>query len=260
MSSRTVRSTAEIMGAFLGLLLALTLIGCADVDASPNPSASVPQAASTPSQSVEPTSEHDLDALRNLPRSPRVLVIGDSFTEGYGASGPSATWANIAGESLGWRAVIDGVGGTGFTKPLATDGRTGMDFRSRIEQHAASGQTFDLIVLQGGLNDVQATRALEIANVNATIAIARRAWPDAAVIVFGPSSPPSSAAWRVHAAAIAEAAVDSGAVSIDPDGAEPWINTDNADRFALSDGLHLNDAGYLYLAARFVAAVELLIS
>lgn len=200
----------------------------------------------------------DAPDLRGIPQDPAVLIIGDSFTEGFGASSPGAGWASIAAGTLGWHATIDGVGGTGFTKDLATDGRTGMDFGPRLEAHARNDERYDVIVLQGGLNDWAADSSVESAKVHAAIETAQREWPSAAVIVFGPTAPTASDHYLRNHATIRTAAIASGAVFIDPSEPRPWINAGNTDRFDVGDGLHLNDAGYAYLAARFVSAIEAL--
>jgi lysophospholipase L1-like esterase len=54
---------------------------------------------------------------------------------------------------------------------------------------------------------------------------------------------------------IRDAAIDAGAVFIDPSSPTPWITSGNSDLLDHGDGLHLNDSGYAYLAARFATAV-----
>ena len=94
--------------------------------------------------------------------------------------------------------------------------------------------------------------------MRAAVAESRRSWPDAPVVVFGPSSPPATVEAQRYGAAIASTAEAAGAVVVDPTGTRPWINAANAARFDVGDGLHLNDAGYLFLAARFVAEIDAL--
>lgn len=195
--------------------------------------------------------------LGALPEHPRVLLIGDSFAEGYGASNVDAGWASIASRSLGWRTTFDAVGGTGYVKDLATDGRHGLDYPSRVGRHVRAGAEFDLVVLQGGLNDWRSTNAELGAAVATTVRSARAAWPGAAVVVFGPAEPLGDGVVRLEKLpAIRDAAEAEGALFIDTSLPEPWINAGNTEQFDLGDGLHLNDAGYAYLAARFVAAFE----
>lgn len=196
-------------------------------------------------------------SLGGLPRVPRALVVGDSFTEGYGASSREATWASIAVGTLGWRATIDGVGGTGFSKRSATDGSQGVGFRDRLLRHADDGVDYDVVVLQGGLNDWQASAVQEAAAVRHAVRTAQDAWPDAVVVVFGPAEPLGDGVRRLKLLpAIREASEEAGAVFVDPSAPTPWITRSNTSVFDLGDGLHLNDAGYAYLAARFVAEIQ----
>lgn len=196
-------------------------------------------------------------SLGRLPPAPRALVVGDSFTEGYGASSAEATWASIAAGTLGWQATIDGVGGTGFTKRSATDGSQGVGFRDRLLRHADDGVDYDVVVLQGGLNDWKASAVQESAAVRHAVHTAQDAWPDAVVVVFGPAEPLADGVKRLELLpAIRDASEEAGAVFIDPSAPTPWITPANTDVLDLGDGLHLNDAGYAYLAARFVAEVQ----
>lgn len=196
-------------------------------------------------------------SLDGLPPAPRALIVGDSFTEGYGASTAEATWASIAVGTLGWRATIDGVGGTGFTKRSATDGTQGVGFRDRLLRHADAGVDYDVVVLQGGLNDWQASAAQESAAVRLAVRTVQDAWPDAVVVVFGPAEPLGDGVERLELLpAIRDASEEAGAVFIDPSSPTPWITPENTDVFDLGDGLHLDDAGYAYLAARFVAEIQ----
>lgn len=252
-SQLTMRARPFIL-AVISVLSMTVFAGCA----SESEASHVMPTTATPTSAPRSVSPPDADSLRNVPPQPDVLIIGDSFTEGYGASSSTASWATIAAESLQWRATIDGIGGTGFTKAVASDGRDDLDFRRRLDTHAAGGADYDLVVLQGGLNDSEVDPSVEVANVRAVVRASRLAWPNAPIIVFGPSSPPASVDYRRNAAAIKSAAIDAGAIFIDPGEPRPWISALNAHRFDSGDGLHLNDAGYVYLAARFVAAIEAL--
>jgi lysophospholipase L1-like esterase len=251
------RLTRPLTVVAIAVLMVLGITGCAAGSGNAAP-ASVPTATPGPSAAPATTDgaggpEADLGLL---PDHPDVLVIGDSFTEGYGLGDPSHQWASIAARTLGWNATIDGVGGTGFTKDTATDGRAGLDYRARLASHASANIDYDLVVLQGGLNDSTAEPVVEGENVRGAVAAARGLWPEAVVLVFGPTEPTTGVNYSAQLPVIRASAVDAGAVFIDPAVPEPWINDENTPLFDLGDGLHLNDAGYVYLAARFVAAVE----
>ncbi|MGR0221474.1 SGNH/GDSL hydrolase family protein [Agromyces sp. ZXT2-6] len=197
------------------------------------------------------------EPLASLPEQPTALIVGDSFSEGIGASKPDAGWARTASDALSWRATIDAIGGTGFTKGNASDGRIGLAYVDRIEAHAASGAEYDVIVLQGGLNDFLATHREEVLATVRAVEAARERWPDAAIVVFGPIEPLGMGVQRsARFEAIREGAEEADATFIDPDVPAPWINERNSIRFDAGDGLHLNDAGYAYIAARFAAVIE----
>ncbi|GAA1829610.1 SGNH/GDSL hydrolase family protein [Agromyces salentinus] len=226
-------------------------VGAIAATTTPRPTPSVP---STPSTGRDGTDASP--RLADLPVRPRALFLGDSFTEGYGASRPAAIWATIAAGSLRWQPTVDGIGGTGFTKTTATDGTDGLGFRQRLLARGSTGALYDVVVLQGGLNDWQATGDEEYAAVARAVRTARTLWPEAVVVVFGPAEPIADGTKRLaHLPLIRDAALDSGAVFIDPSSPSPWITAGNSDLLDLGDGLHLNDSGYAYLAARFVAAV-----
>ncbi|MGI9822308.1 SGNH/GDSL hydrolase family protein [Agromyces sp. Marseille-Q5079] len=212
--------------------------------------------SATPDAETRPVPTDTTPRLSDLPANPRALILGDSFTAGYGATSSSANWAAIAAGSLRWQATIDGVGGTGFTKTTSTDGTDGLGFRQRLLAQARTGATYDVIVIQGGLNDWRASTEAEAEAVGQVVRTARMQWPEAVVVVFGPAEPIAAGTARlVHLPAIRAASVEAGAVFIDPSSPTPWITTGNSDLLDLGDGLHLNDAGYGYLAARFVTAV-----
>lgn len=183
-----------------------------------------------------------------------VLIIGDSYTEGYGIT-PGMDWAHVATADRGWDATIDGVSGTGFTQGAAADGRTGLDYASRVRSHSDDGAFYDLVVLQGGLNDLFVPAAVEHDNVTAAIEAAHTAWPEADVIVFGPTAPFGGVGNRDESGSIRSAATEAGALYIDAVTPSLWLDEANSPGFDLGDGLHVNEAGQRHLAAKFVEAV-----
>ncbi|KQM81187.1 SGNH/GDSL hydrolase family protein [Agromyces sp. Leaf222] len=246
---------AAIVAAPIALGATLPLSGAPGGTHSASPSSGSPSPMPSPTPTPIPTPAVTAPSVADLPANARALIVGDSFTEGYGATSASANWATIAASSLGWRATIDGVGGTGFTKTTATDGSTDVGFRQRLLAEARTGSDYDLIVLQGGLNDLEATAEAEYTAVQQAVRAARTQWPDAVVVVFGPAEPIAQGTARlVHLATIRTASESAGAVFIDPSSPRAWITERNSDLLDLGDGLHLNDSGYAYLAARFVAA------
>jgi hypothetical protein len=84
-------------------------------------------------------------------RGPRCIVLGDSFTEGTGATaGASSAWTRSFQESLGWDdCFASGDGSTGYLSP-GVGGR--VKFRDRV-QHDVIGYSPGVVVVQGGIND-----------------------------------------------------------------------------------------------------------
>ncbi|MEF3404793.1 SGNH/GDSL hydrolase family protein [Agromyces sp. CCNWLW203] len=183
-----------------------------------------------------------------------VLIIGDSYTEGYGIT-PGTDWAHLVVADRGWDATIDGISGTGFTQGAAADGRTGIDYASRLRSHADDDSSYDLVVLQGGLNDLFVPAAEQRDNVAAAVRAAHAAWPEAGVVVFGPIAPFGGFGDRDDAGIIRTAAGEAGALYIDPVSPSLWLDEANSPEFDLGDGLHVNEAGQEHLAERFVEAL-----
>lgn len=84
-------------------------------------------------------------------RGPRCIILGDSFTEGTGATaGASSAWTRSFQETLGWDDVwASGDGSTGYLSP-GVAGR--VKFRDRVI-HDVIGYNPDVVVVQGGIND-----------------------------------------------------------------------------------------------------------
>src|SRR5260370_38729020 len=59
------------------------------------------------------------DTIQPAPvRGPRVIVVGDSFTEGAGGTSQVNGWVQVFADALGWDDVWpSGAGRTGFVNP-----------------------------------------------------------------------------------------------------------------------------------------------
>src|SRR5215212_4398175 len=87
--------------------------------------------------------------VRSTPATgPRVVFIGDSWTEGAGATGWKG-FASLTGERLGWTSEVLGVGGSGYVSRGV--GRS--TFRQRIDPALDFGP--DVVVVQGSINEYQ---------------------------------------------------------------------------------------------------------
>lgn len=92
-----------------------------------------------------------------------MLVIGDSITARYAASGTNRGWWSVVAERAGMTPVVSAESGSGFlmhgaTLPNGTRGGTcrGSDFTERL--HVVSSVRPDAIVVAGGRNDYKVCR------------------------------------------------------------------------------------------------------
>ena len=174
------------------------------------------------------------------PPPPRVLVFGDSYAAGHGASPATAGFAYQLRGSLGWDVTVDGVGGSGDP---ATGNHGEGSYLTRLAR-AAPGP-FDLVLLQGGSNDEhQPVERLEPA-VAATVTAASKRYPGAQVALMGPVAlygvvPPEKAA--VHGV-LERYATTAGLTFLDPID-EGWFVRGDAKTMADRATSHPNNAGY----------------
>lgn len=209
---------------FVAVLLLAVLAGCARVGARPAAPTWTP------------------------PPPPRVLVLGDSYTAGHGASPATAGFAYLLRGSLGWDVTVDGVGGSGY---LATGNHGEGSYLTRLAR-AAPGP-FDLVLLQGGSNDEhRPVDRLEPA-VAATVTAASKRYPGARVALMGPVAvfgvvTPEKAA--VHGV-LERYAAASGLAFVDPID-EGWFVRGDAKTMVDRATGHPDNAGYGRIRDRFV--------
>ena len=124
-----------------------------------------------------------------LPENPRVLIVGDSFAQGFGAEPQSAGYAYLLGGYLGWSDVtVDHEGRTGYTRD--NEG-LGANYGTRIAHRIASGDVApDLVILQGTINDNNATTEEMTVAIQSVVDTIRAGWPNASVRSPGGISPP----------------------------------------------------------------------
>lgn len=129
-----------------------------------------------------------------LPSNAKVLIFGDSYTQGWGATPQNEAWAFHMDERMGWQVTVDGVGGTGFLNPGSGAGKG--TYAQRIKKLNAPGP-FDLIILQGGSNDQKlqvddAGRVLDPQLITDAIGEAytqiEEKYPNTPVVMLGPAS------------------------------------------------------------------------
>ncbi len=116
-----------------------------------------------------------------LPAQARVLVFGDSYTEGVGAEPAHRGYAYLLGAALGWSVTVDGAGGTGYLAPAPTNRGP---YRKRLAEAPAG--PFDLVLLQGSTNDERQPVAGLAPAVDQTVTAFRDRYPGARIIMLGP--------------------------------------------------------------------------
>lgn len=204
---------------------------------------------------AEPSSPTDKPFI-TPPKGSDALFVGDSYTAGTGASKPSHAWPQLVAKHLGWDATYAGAGGTGFTWG---GGEIGTDGKSIIDRIAVLAKDSNLnpavIVLQGGQNDWRAEASEVSQAVVDAVTAAEAAWPDASVIVFGPTAPqPLGASIERIDQSVERGAIVVDALSINPAKSQ-WFTVKNSPGFDF-DGAHVNDGGHQLIADRFIEALR----
>jgi lysophospholipase L1-like esterase len=169
-----------------------------------------------------------------------VSFVGDSWTEGYGATALRG-YAVLLSEQSGWRYEVLGVGGSGYDLP-----GLGAPFADRMDEALAGDP--DVVVVQGSLNERESTLGSLGPAAAATLGRLRaEAGPATDILVLGAPETPGTvpAVTAGINGTIAAAAADLGLRFIDPV-AENW--TDPADPTVWMDPFHPNDRGHQLVA------------
>jgi lysophospholipase L1-like esterase len=227
--SRRAVAASGIAGALL--IATLVTLGIGGSGAVPGAAAAAP-APPVPAPAVEQ-------------ETPRVTFVGDSWTEGFGATALRG-YAVLTGEQLGWDYDLLAIGGSGYSlRGVAGQGAT---YAERVDRVVAIGA--DVIVVQGSLNERNSTReALAAAALAALAGLRAEADPATRIVVLGAAYPgctPHATIDWINAA-IEDAAARAGVGFVDV-AAENW--TDPADPTVWFDPIHPNDAGYQLIADR----------
>ncbi len=196
--------------------------------------------------------------LQAVQGPPRLLVIGDDFAAGEGASTPANGFARVLADELDAPYTIDALPDSGF---VARGPEAGVDgsFPARVQRLVErDGPEPDLVVVEGGHEDYAASPRELRAAVELTAERLTEAYPDAQVLIMGTTRafPENQVLEPLHRAlrAGAEAA---GVPFIDPV-AEQWVRADNTAAVISPDLFHPNDAGHALWASRLLAAVRAL--
>lgn len=187
------------------------------------------------------------------PTSITFAVLGDSYSEGAGAS-PGRGWVERFGTEMCWSLTRRSAeGGTGYTDTGIT---AAPDFTPFIERIAdvVDGQP-NVVIVQGGNADIGAAPEQITAEAAKVFGSLRQALGENATIVaIGPAptplmDPPSLAP---VSAAISAATSESGVEFVDPV-AEDWLSSPQS--FS-DDRINPNDQGYAEFAANLKASLR----
>lgn len=176
-------------------------------------------------------------AARPSGSGPRVVVIGDSWSSGFGLSTPQRSWpVRLAG-----RVHVDGFPGSGFSEHASSC--PGVSYADRAWGDLREGAS--LVVVEGGLNDFDQPDAAIAAGF-------RRLMSELhgyRVVVVGPPSAPARGATVIR--------VDRLLASLSAKARVPYFGTRALRLTYLPDRLHPDQRGadaFGDAVARFIAA------
>lgn len=154
-----------------------------------------------------------------------VLVIGDSWSVGLGLADISRSWpAQLSGE----RVRVDGFSGSGYAATASPC--AGASFAQRARQ--AARRDYDLVVVEGGLNDFDRPSAQVRAGVRSVLA----AFQGSPVVLVGPASAPARRRGVPRVDALLAAEASRAGVR--------YLSTKDLALAYLPDRLHLTPAGH----------------
>ena len=209
---------------------------------------------SAPPVRVESSTSPAVVPVPVVSRGERVLFFGDSWTFGVGASSRDKRFAQVASDALGARPTIIGFGGVGYVNPGRDRKGT---FEQRFKTVAAGIETPETVVVTGSVNDLAYSKdEIQAAEVSFIAAI-KAAFPDADVLVVGPSPATLAMADKVSSA---DVALYKGAAqakvayvsSLD----ESWIGFGNLNDYMTETDPHPNDAGHRAFGAALAKALS----
>jgi GDSL-like Lipase/Acylhydrolase family len=182
-----------------------------------------------------------------------VLFVGASYTAGLGASPQTDGYAYVIGREPGWHAQVSGVSGSGFLNPGPRGDQT---FAERIA-HLPTRPRPELVVFQGGRNDVNYPSAQLRSAAIETAALTRKRYAGAEIVFLGPipahvPAPPDQVA---VADTLRSAAASCKAIFVDPI-AQGWITPGNENGYTGHVPAHPDNNGYAYIAQRLLGDLQ----
>lgn len=183
------------------------------------------------------------------------VFIGDSYTQGVGATTDEQRWSSLLAAQEGWVETNLGRGGTGYVATAGSAG-CGLSYCPNYVQMipAALDSDPNIVVVAGGQNDLPlygAQPEAVLAQIEATFLALRGAFPHATIVAVGLSVPGEAGeGTRALDAAVRKAAESVDAIFVtllDP----PALTAE----MVQPDGVHVDDAGHAAIAARVVQSL-----
>ena len=168
----------------------------------------------------------------------RVVVVGDSWSAGLGLDDPVRSWPS----RLPGRIHVAGFSGTGFSEHASPCGR--VSFADRAPAALKGGA--DLVIVEGGLNDYDRSRA----EIKAGFVRVMRAAAPYRTVVVGPATAPARAAKVPR--------VDRLLAHLAQQYGVPYVSTVDLKLTYLDDRLHLTPAGHRAFGDAVSARIALL--
>lgn len=210
-----------------------------------------------PSATIEPQR-----LMRPVPEGARVVVVGDSWSAGYGATVPETqNWASVAADRLGWRLTKFALGGAGYTREGTYADYKG-DYRyclRKAREVYPESKDAVLVVIQGGINDtdLRLKPAPLTAAFEDTVRVARQLYPDAQVVALGPMAPtdPYEEAVGQVDGTLAEAAQDADVPYLDAYDLG-WFDAERREGLVKVKIVHPSTGGYALIGKTFADYVR----
>ena len=190
-----------------------------------------------------------------------VLFVGDSYTAGTGVA--EMSYGCMAAFKMGLLCRLSAGPGTGYISG-------GVANRFVVNEYIGPSKSFDerlpglaakynpdIVILDGGRNDLFASTDSVFNSMSTTIAEVRRTWPQATIVLIRPrflSRPGDDLGFDDDfIARLKQQPAAQDMVVIDPIGSLSSIDTSS---LLASDGIHPNKRGELALASALVASLR----
>jgi lysophospholipase L1-like esterase len=207
----------------------------------------------------------------------RAIFLGDSFTEGTGATASFTSYANVASQFLGWECWASGSGGTGY---IATGSTGRVKYLDRVV-HDVIGYNPDIVIVEGGTNDTASAKATVQVAATTLLQTIQAGLPRAKIFVLsnfsvqGTSAAITNTRDGIKAAALAcklpfidslaGITYDAKGIALTPFASGMWFTgsgntgatqaTGNASYYTFTDGGHPSPAGHRYLGERIASEI-----